>query len=390
MSVNLSTLGLGSVGGEPERVPFYAIGPQHEPLVGAFHDRLDEILTADAYVGGPWLERFERQWAAYCGVDHAVGVANGTDAIELIIRGLGIGPGDEVIVPANTFVATAAAVAAAGATPVFVDVDPGTLLATEASVLSAIGPLTAAVIVVHLYGQPADVDAVRAVAGRHGIAVIEDAAQAHGASIGTRRVGSLGRAAAFSFYPGKNLGALGDGGMVVTDDAALAERVRSLANHGRGRVATEHIQIGRNSRLDGLQASFLSEKLPHLDRLNARRRHLADLYRDLLGDVPVTFVEIRPEVTAVHHLLVVQVDDRARFRQGLAEQGVQTAVHYPLPCHRQPALERFAPGYLPVVERAADRIVSLPFFPTMTDDVVHRVCRIVGAIARDRREGGSP
>lgn len=389
MSIDLSALGPRPAAGGPDPIPFYALWPQHESLAGAFRDRLDEVLAADAFVGGPWLERFELQWARYCGVADAIGVANGTDAIELILRGLGIGPGDEVIVPANTFVATPAAVVAAGASPVFVDVDPGTLLMTEATVLAAMGPRTAAIIVVHLYGQPVDVEAIRAVADRRGIVVIEDAAQAHGARVGERRVGSLARAAAFSFFPGKNLGALGDGGMIATDDASLAERIRSLANHGRGREPTEHVQVGRNSRLDGLQAAFLAEKLPRLDELNARRRELALLYRRLLAGSSITFVELRSDAESVHHLLVAQVAERDRFRQLLAGQGVETRIHYPIPCHRQPAFERFAPGYLPVVERAASRLVSLPLFPTMSDEEVLRVCDLAAAAASGRF-GGDP
>ncbi len=369
--------GLDEADNGAEIIPFYALLPQHQPLMPQFHRRLDDVVTESAFVGGRWLEQFEAQWADYCGVRHAVGVANGTDAIELVLRGLGIGTGDEVIVPANTFVATAAAVVAAGATPVFVDVDPGTLLITEASVLAAIGRSTAAVIVVHLYGQPVDIDAIRPVTDRHGIAIIEDAAQAHGAIGVRRRVGSLARAGAFSFYPGKNLGALGDGGMVTTDDYVLAQRVRTLGNHGRGNAATEHIDIGRNSRLDGLQAALLSEKLPDLDRFNARRRQLANQYRQRLADSPVSLVETRPGVDPVYHLLVVQVDDRDQFRQRLAARGVETSIHYPVPCHRQPAFERFGPGYLPVVERAASRLVSLPLFPTMTDEQVNRACDII-------------
>lgn len=367
--------------GATDRIPFYDIVSQHEPLLPRFHRCLDDVTAVSGFVGGRWLERFEGQWAEYCGVRHAVGVANGTDAIELVIRGLGIGRGDEVIVPANTFVATAGAVVAAGATPVFVDVDPGTLLVTEASVLAAIGPSTAAVIGVHLYGQPVDIDAIRPVADRHGIVIIEDAAQAHGAMVSERRVGSLARAGTFSFYPAKNLGALGDGGMVTTDDEALAQRVRTLGNQGRGHITTDHIEVGRNSRLDGLQAAFLGEKLKYLDRFNTRRRQLVGLYRRRLADTPVTFVDARPGAASVHHLLVVQVDDRDRFRERLADQGVETSIHYPVPCHRQPAYERFGAGYLPVVERAASRLVSLPLFPTMTDRQVHRVCDVITMVA---------
>ncbi len=371
---------------DADTVPFYALWPQHEHFLARFRQQLDDVVMANAFVGGPWLDRFERRWAEYCGVDHAIGVANGTDAIELTLRGLGIGPGDEVVVPANTFVATAAAVVAAGATPVFVDVDPGTLLVTESNVLAALGPVTAAVIVVHLYGQVADVDAITSVADRHGIVVIEDAAQAHGASSDGRRAGSLARAGTFSFYPGKNLGALGDGGMVTTDDAVLAQRVRSLSNHGRGHVATEHIEVGRNSRLDGLQAAFLGEKLPDLDRFNRRRRELAALYRSTLLDLPLGLVQARPATEPVYHLMVAQVDERAWFRHRLADRGIETSIHYPMPCHRQPAFERFGSGYLPIVERAASRLVSLPLYPTMTNDQVHRVCEaIVAVIEEDNR-----
>lgn len=377
--MSLSSPGLDEPDNGGDVIPFFALLPQHRPLLPRFHRRLDDVVADSAFVGGQWLERFEQQWADYCGVRHAIGVANGTDAIELVLRGLGIGAGDNVIVPANTFVATAAAVVATGATPVFVDVDPGTLLVTEASVLAAIGPATAAVIVVHLYGQPGDIETLRPTTDRHGIAIIEDAAQAHGAMVDGRRVGSLARAGTFSFYPGKNLGALGDGGMVTTDDDVLAERVRILGNHGRGNVPGEHIEIGRNSRLDGLQAALLSEKLPDLDRFNARRRQLADLYRQRLADSPVALVDIRRGVDPVYHLLVVQVDDRDLFRQRLAARGVETSIHYPVPCHRQPAFERFGPGYLPVVERAASRLVSLPLFPTMTDEQVNRACDIISA-----------
>lgn len=366
-----------------DKVPFYALWPQHEHLLPRFRRQLDDVIVASAFVGGPWLDRFERRWADYCGVQHAIGVANGTDAIELILRGLGIGPGDEVVVPANTFVATAAAVVAAGATPVFVDVDPGTLLVGESNVLAAIGPATAAVIAVHLYGQVADIGAITAVADDHGIVVIEDAAQAHGATTGGRRAGSLARAGAFSYYPGKNLGALGDGGMVTTNDPALAQRVRSLSNHGRGHAATEHLEVGRNSRLDGLQAAFLTEKLPDLDRFNRRRREVAALYRSRLSDLPLGLVQTRPDSEPVYHLMVAQVDERDWFRRRLADRGVETSIHYPVPCHRQPAYERFGSGYLPIVERAAPRLVSLPLFPTMTDDQVHRVCDAIAAVIQE-------
>ena len=358
-------------------VPFHDLAARHRPLAAAFRRRFDEVVAASAFIGGDYLERFEQEWAEYCGVGHAIGVGNGTDAIELVLRGLGIGPGDEVIVPANTFVATAAAVVASGARPVFVDVDPGTLLLNESAVLAAIGPSTAAVIVVHLYGQMVDVESISSVVQPRGITLIEDAAQAHGATMRGARAGSLGRAATFSFYPGKNLGALGDGGAVITDDATLAERVRVLSNHGRNTIRGLHIEIGRNSRLDGLQAAFLTEKLLALDDDNQRRRELARRYRTRLGDLPITFPEVSAGAEPVFHVMTAQVEERDRFRRLLAERGVETSIHYPLPCHRQPAFERFGPGYLPIVERAARRLVSLPMFPTMADETVDRVCDVI-------------
>ncbi len=363
--------------GVVDRVRFVDLGARHRPLADSFHRRFDEVLEVGAFVGGRFLERFERDWAAYCGVGHAIGVGNGTDAIELVLRGLGIGPGDEVIVPANTFVATPAAVVAVGATPVFVDVDPGTLLVTDSTVLSAITPATAAVIVVHLHGQMVDVESILPALRPRGVTVIEDAAQAHGARLNGHRAGALGRAATFSFYPGKNLGALGDGGAVVTNDAALAERVRVLSNHGRSTADGIHIEVGRNSRLDGLQAAFLTEKLALLDDDNRRRRHLAHRYRERLAELPIVFPETNPGGEPVFHVLAAQVEGRDRFRRLLSEHGVETSVHYAVPCHRQPAFERFGPGYLPIAERAARRLVSLPLHPMMRESTVDHVCRMV-------------
>ena len=266
------------------------------------------MVDGSAFIGGEAVDRFEAEWAAYCGTRHCVGLSDGTAALELALAALGIGPGDEVIVPANTFIATVEAVAAVGAVPVMIDVDPATLLMTGEAVRAACTPRTAAVIAVHLYGQPVDMDAIRAVAGPAGIAVIEDAAQAHGATWRGARAGSLGHVGCFSFYPGKNLGAFGDAGGVVTDDAELAQRIRCLANHGRPRGAAEqHVLMGQNHRLDGLQAAILSVKLRRLDAWNAARRRLARLYGEALQGLPVEPVSIRPEAVSSHHLAVVQV-----------------------------------------------------------------------------------
>jgi len=334
------------------------------------------VLEHGSYVGGPDCAAFEEDFAAYCGAAHCVGVANGTDALELILAALGIGPGDEVIVPANTFVATVEAVAAVGARPRFVDVDPGTLLTDPDAVECAVSSATAAVIGVHLYGQMVDVERLTAIADRHGLALVEDAAQAHGASFAGQRAGSAGVAASFSFYPGKNLGALGDGGAVVTSDRALAERIRSTANHGRSAIDRHrHDHRGRNSRLDTLQAAVLAAKLPRLEADNARRAAVMAGYRALLP-AGVTPVAIDPRAKPAHHLAVVQVDDRNRITEALTEGGIGWGVHYPIPCHRQPAFLDLGVR-LPVVERAASRIVSLPLSPTLRDDEVVRICDVL-------------
>jgi dTDP-4-amino-4,6-dideoxygalactose transaminase len=312
-------------------------------------------------------------------------VGNGTDALELILASLGIGPSDEVIVPANTFVATAEAVCAVGARPRFVDVLPDTLLIDPDAVAAAAGPATAAIIAVHMFGQMADVDALIPVARRHGLALIEDAAQAHGARLRGRRAGSVGDAAAFSFYPGKNLGALGDGGAVVTRDPDLAARIRRCADHGRATADRHrHDHRGCNSRLDTLQAAILSIKLADLDNANAARRRAMDRYRQQLPP-SIRPLATHPDAESVHHVAVVRVDDRAAITAAFDRHGIGWGVHYPIPCHRQPAYHEFIED-LPVAEQAAERILSLPMSPTLTDAQVDRVCEVMwnGACAAAR------
>jgi dTDP-4-amino-4,6-dideoxygalactose transaminase len=338
-------------------------------------------LLDGAYIGGSPVTSFEREWAGYCGANHAVGVASGTDALELSLAALGVGPGEEVVVPANTFIATAAAVVRAGATPGFADVSDDTLLMTPRTLAEAITPRTRAVIVVHLFGQVPDMTGILAVAGRAGIAVIEDAAQAHGAEWDGRRAGAFGEAACFSFYPGKNLGAFGDAGAVVTSRPELAERIRSLANHGRsyGTSHYEHDRIGMNSRLDALQAILLSGKLARLDTWTERRIALASRYRGLLSGANFSTTELKltdvaPQARHVYHLFVVRVGRRDDVRAELSRRGIQTGVHYPVPCHLQPPLRQFASGPLPVAEQAAGELLSLPMFPHMTDSQADFVC----------------
>jgi dTDP-4-amino-4,6-dideoxygalactose transaminase len=333
------------------------------------------LLNAD-FVGGPPVTSFERDWAAFCKASHSVGVANGTDAIELSLAALGLGPADEVIVPANTFIGTAAAVVRAGARPRFADVSAETLLMTPATMAAAVTPRTRAVIVVHLYGQVADMDGLTAAAAEHGLVLIEDAAQAHGATWAGQPAGSFGDAACFSFYPGKNLGAFGDAGAVVTSDPDVADKVRALANHGRmsGSAHYEHVYVGRNSRMDALQAIALSGKLARIPAWSARRQQLAARYRERLIGTPVRLADPDPRAGHVYHLLVARVADRDRVQAELSDRGIQTGVHYPVPCHQQPPLRQFAEGPMPVAEQAAGEIISLPMYPHMTPDQVDVVC----------------
>jgi dTDP-4-amino-4,6-dideoxygalactose transaminase len=362
-------------------VPFVDLAAMAGEVWPEIEQEYVACLLDGAYIGGSPVTAFERRWAAYCGADHAVGLASGTDALELCLIALGIGAGDEVVVPANTFIATAAAVVRAGATPRFADVSDDTLLMTSHTLTEAITPRTRAVIVVHLYGQTPDMADLVATAERAGIAVIEDAAQAHGAEWAGRRAGSFGVAGCFSFYPAKNLGAFGDAGAIVTSRPELADHIRSLANHGRshGNAHYDHDRIGTNSRLDALQAILLSGKLARLDAWTERRIALAARYRNLLGGTEFTasglrLTAVEPSARHVYHLLVVRVSQRDRVRAELATRGIQTGVHYPTPCHWQPPLRQFAERPLPVVEQSAGELLSLPMFPHMTEGQVDRVC----------------
>jgi dTDP-4-amino-4,6-dideoxygalactose transaminase len=359
-------------------VPFVDLDALHAPLTDELERAWGRVFASRSFIGGVEVSDFESDWATYCGTRYAVGVANGTDALTLTLRGLGIGPGDEVIVPTNTFVATAEAVLLTGATPRFVDVDPDTLLITAEQVDAAVNARTAAVIVVHLYGNVAEMDAICAVAARHGIAVIEDAAQAHGATYRGQRAGSFGIAGCFSFYPAKNLGALGDGGAIVTDDAGLAERIRSSSNHGRANGSWyEHGTLGTNSRLDALQAAFLAVKLSYLDEWNNARRNVARMYRKLLLGTYCDIVRGPEGSEGVHHLLVARLRDRDRVRDILRAKGIETGIHYPVPCHLQLPYAHLADEPLPVSERASAEILSLPMFPQMSPSQIERVALAV-------------
>ncbi|HEY0811953.1 MAG TPA: DegT/DnrJ/EryC1/StrS family aminotransferase [Pseudonocardia sp.] len=365
---------------QPTRIPFLDLAGLHRELREPLDLAWRSVVDHGKFVGGPEVARFETAFANYCEVGHCAGVGNGTDAIELALMGLGIGAGAEVIVPTNTFVATAEAVCAVGATPRFVDVLPDTLLLDPAATEAAIGPRTAAIIAVHLFGQMADVVALSGLAERHGLHLIEDAAQAHGATYAGRKAGSWGSVATFSFYPGKNLGALGDGGAVVSDDAELITRIRRLADHGRSeKDRYAHIDVGRNSRLDTVQAALLLAKLPSLDQGNKARAAAVERYRAGLPSWCVPVAE-DPQAKAVYHLAVVQVPDRSKIMRALDEAGIGWGIHYPVPCHLQPAYAEFADGPLPVAEAAAEHILSLPVFPTMGTDSTDRVCEVLARV----------
>ncbi len=365
---------------QASEVPFFDLAGLHDALRGHLDAAWGSVLTHGRFVGGPEVAEFETAFARYSEVGHCAAVGNGTDALELAMRGLGIGEGDEVIVPTNTFVATAEAVCAVGATPRFVDVRPDTLLLDPAATADAIGPRTTAIIAVHLFGQMADVVALSALAERHGLVLIEDAAQAHGAEYAGRRAGSWGAVGTFSFYPAKNLGALGDGGAVVSDDAELMARIRVLADHGRSASNRHaHVLIGRNSRLDTLQAALLTAKLPGLDEANKARAAVAERYR--VGLPPwCTPVAVDPNARPVYHLAVVQVPNRAAVTRALDAAGIGWGIHYPVPCHRQPAFAAYADGSLPVAESAAERILSLPVFPALESAGIDRVCEVLAGV----------
>jgi dTDP-4-amino-4,6-dideoxygalactose transaminase len=366
------------------RIPFLDLPAMHREIGAELDAAWRQVSSSASFIGGECVDRFEAEWAEYCGTKHCVGLSNGTAALQLALTGLGIGAGDEIIVPANTFVATAAAVAAAGATPVFVDVDPATLLMTAPAMEAAITPRTAAVVVVHLYGQPADMDAIRRVASPAGIAVVEDAAQAHGATWNGRRAGSLSDIGCFSFYPGKNLGAFGDAGAVVTDDPVLAERIRSISNHGRvPNDAHRHEILGGNHRLDGLQAAVLSVKLKRLDAWNAGRQRAAGLYETCLAGLPVEIVKTADAARSSYHLFVIQTSHRDELRQRLTHDGIATGIHYPVACHRQPAFLSANTPRLPVAERAADRVLSLPMFPHLGEGDIKEVAAAIERACTD-------
>lgn len=366
------------------KVPFVDLQFEYQGIKDEVDRAIADVLNRSDYILGAAVADFERAFADYCQADHAVGVDSGFSALELILRAYGIGPGDEVITAANTFIATALAVSNCGARPILVDVDPQTYNLDPTRLESAITLATRAIIPVHLYGQPADMDPILAIARKYNLKVIEDACQAHGARYKGRPTGSLGDAAAFSFYPSKNLGAYGDGGIVVTNDQAVADQVRLLRNIGQT-VRYRHEIKGFNHRLDSLQAAVLCTKLPYLDAGNRWRRKTAVSYNNLLADSPI----ITPFAAAwgehVYHVYVIQTDNRDALRDDLAKAGIATGIHYPIPIHLQPAYAElpYVQGDFPVTERLAKRILSLPMYPGITQNAVDYTARTIKNLVTD-------
>jgi dTDP-3-amino-3,4,6-trideoxy-alpha-D-glucose transaminase len=371
-----------------EPVPFAALDREHAELADQLRAAFERVLSRSSFVLGEEVERFETAWAAACGTTECVGAASGTAALTLLLRAAGIGRGDEVIVPAHTYIATALAVVHAGAIPVLCDVEEGTGLLDADSAAAVIGPRTAAILPVHLYGQHCDMPAIVRLAERHSLALFEDAAQAHGAKHDGRPAGGLGTGAAFSFYPSKNLGALGDGGAICTNDTVVAERARRLRNLGQ-RAKGEHIVAGANERLDGLQAAFLNAKLGRLDACNAARRRHAALYRRLL-DGGVRLLEERAVSPCVYHLFPVRLAERDAVAARMQAQGVDTGLHYPLPLHRQPALRGavVAREDLSRAEAWAREELSLPMSPMLRQDEIVRAAQTFAwAVTTSGRDG---
>lgn len=368
-------------------VPFYDLAAAHREIAPEIDAAIAECLAAGMFILGDGVAAFERAFADYCEAKHCVGVGNGLDALRLALETLGIGRGDEVIVPVNTFIATWLAVRQVGAVPVGVDADPATWGMDGGQLAAAVTARTRAIIPVHLYGAPADLTAVHAVAARHGLAVIEDAAQAHGARIGGRRIGGASTFTCWSFYPGKNLGALGDGGAVTTNDDALADRLRRLGNYGSA-VKYVHDLPGCNSRLDELQARVLSVKLRHLDRWNAARRAVAEAYRHGLAGSGVETLPVLAGTQAVWHLFPALFADRDRAADGLRAQGIVTLTHYPIPPHRQGAFAdlNIPEGRFPVAERIHRQELSLPIGPHQTPEQTAAVIAAVRALGFSQSE----
>ena len=369
-------------------VPFLDLKAHHEPHRAEFLRAMEAVFDRNAFAGGPFVAQFEEEFAAYCGARFSMGVGSGTEALWLALLAMDIGPGDEVITSPSSFIATAEAISFTGATPVFADIDERTYNLDPGKIEAVITERTKAIIPVHLFGQPADLDPIIAIAREHGLRVLEDAAQAHGAEYKGRRIGSISDAACFSFYPGKNLGAFGEGGGVVTNDPELRDRINILRDHGQSKKY-HHKVIGWNGRMDGIQGAVLSIKLKHLDESNAGRRAHAAHYDRLLADLDgVTIPASSEHLHHVYHVYAIRVADREHVMKELGERGIASGIHYPVPIHLQEAYKNlgYAPGSFPVAERCAAEFVSLPMFPELLPSQVGQVAQAL----REILNGGPP
>jgi dTDP-4-amino-4,6-dideoxygalactose transaminase len=365
-------------------VPFLDLKAQYLSIKTEIDQAIQRVLDSCAFSGGPFVEVFERRFAAVHSTDFAVGTSSGTAALHLALMALEIGSGHEVILPANTFIATAEAVSFTGAKPIFVDCDPRFHTLDPSALAGALTSKTRAVIGVHLYGQPADLDSIKEFADKHGLFLVEDCAQAHLAAYRGKPVGSRGIMGCFSFYPGKNLGAYGEGGAVVTNDRALAEKVSALRNHGSAQRYI-HDYIGHNYRMEGFQAAILDVKLNYIEQWTQQRRQVADWYREYLSAVPeVRVPDVRPESRHVYHLFVVRAPDRGPLIDHLKRQGIETGIHYPIPCHLQKAYAylELGEGSFPVSEQSSREILSLPIYPELSEEKVQYVAQQIKAFYR--------
>jgi len=358
----------------PTTVPLVDLQAQYRGIKQEINEAITRVLDRSRFILGPEVEAFEQEFASYCGTRYGIGVSSGSSALFLALLAAGVGPGDEVITTPHTFAATTEAISHAGATIRFVDVDPLTGNIDPAGLEAAVTPRTKAILPVHLYGQPADMEPISEVARRHDLIVIEDAAQAHGARYASRPVGSFGLAACFSFFPAKNLGAYGDAGMVVTNVQGIAEQVRLLRVHGQ-RSKYEHVVEGYGERLDELHAAVLRVKLRHLDEWNAARTRAAEFYREALSDLGFQLPSVHPAVSHVYHLYVVLLNGRDDFRRHLTARGIETGLHYPIPLHLQAAYQHLGhrPGDFPHAEAFAARGLSLPMYPELSNEQLRRV-----------------
>lgn len=354
------------------QIPFLDLNRIHNPIRTKLDEAYHRVMDSGWFIMGPELAAFEAEFAAYSNVKHCIGVGNGLDALHLLLRAYGIGPGHEVIVPSNTFIATWLAVSQCGATPVAVEPDVNTHNINPVLIAAAITTNTKAIVPVHLYGQPADMDPINQLASEHGLVVIEDAAQAQGALYKGRRVGSLGHAAGTSFYPGKNLGALGDGGAVLTNDDSTAEQVRRLRNYGSS-IKYQHDLAGYNTRLDELQAAFLREKLKVLDTWNAKRKVIASTYSDLLSSADCITPYVPDYADPVWHLYVIRSKHRDKLKAHLEQQGIASVIHYPTPPHKQSCYSDYASLSMPIAETMAAEVLSLPMSPDMSEAEIEKV-----------------